>query len=132
MRIAAIIALSLAAGALGGCLERDITITTDPPGALVTLNQVEIGRTPVTTPFKWYGDYDVRLELDGCKTVHAHANIIIPPQEVPPFDMFNEMAPWTYYDHRYLHYTMEKLVLPDPEALIERAETLRAKNLQTP
>ena len=125
-------AIVLAAGGLCGCLEREMTITSEPPGALVTLNQVEIGRTPVTTPFKWYGDYDVRLELDGHKSIHTHAGINPPIQEVPPFDLFSELAPWTFRDRRYLNYKMEELVLPDEDQLIRRAEELRAKNLQPP
>ena len=130
MRAALSIAVLALAGALGGCLERDITITSDPPGVLVTLNGEEVGRTPVTTPFKWHGDYDVLLELAGYKTVRTHADINVPPQEIVPLDLFSDLAPWKVEDHRYLHYKMEKLVLPEEEELIRRAEELRARNLQ--
>ncbi|HQI29243.1 MAG TPA: PEGA domain-containing protein, partial [Sedimentisphaerales bacterium] len=42
---------------LTGCVERRLTIYTEPPGAIVTLNDQEIGVSPVTVPFNWYGDY---------------------------------------------------------------------------
>ena len=63
-----IVALSLAAAfafLCTGCIERLITVRSQPPGALVYLNDEEVGRTPVTVPFKFYGVYDVRLEHEG-------------------------------------------------------------------
>lgn len=50
---------------LAGCIERTITVTSKPAGALVYLNDEEIGRTPVTVPFTFYGVYDVRLEHES-------------------------------------------------------------------
>ncbi len=44
----------------GGCVERTVTITSEPDNALVYLNDEEIGRTPVTVSFTFYGVYDVR------------------------------------------------------------------------
>ena len=116
--------------ALGGCLRRDITVTSEPPGALVRLNDVVVGRTPVTVPFKWHGDYDVMLRMDGHETISTHANINVPWYEVPPLDLLSELAPWTYRDHRYLHYKMAPLNLPDDESLVQRAEQMRQENLQ--
>lgn len=54
-----------AALSLTGCIERLITVTSQPAGALVYLNDEEVGRTPVTVPFRFYGVYDVRLEHEG-------------------------------------------------------------------
>ena len=47
---------------LTGCIERTISITSEPSGALVHLNDDEVGRTPLTVPFTFYGVYDVRVE----------------------------------------------------------------------
>ncbi len=59
--------LALAAVCMGptGCVQRTITITSDPPHAIVWLNDEEIGRTPVTVPFTFYGKYDVRIVHEG-------------------------------------------------------------------
>ena len=130
MKVACTIALAVAAAGLGGCLERDITVTSEPAGALVFLNDVEVGRTPVTVPFTWHGDYDVMLRLDGYETISTHANINVPLHEAPPLDLLSELAPWTYHDHRYLHYKLQKLQLPDDETLIRQAEALREENLK--
>ncbi len=131
MRRAHALAVLTLAALLGGCLERDVTITSEPPGAIVVLNGKDIGRTPVTTPFKWHGDYDVVLELSGYRTVHTHAFLGPPAQEIVPLDFFSELAPWTYRDHRYLHYKLEKMELPEEAELIRRAEDMRARNLQS-
>lgn len=130
MKVACTIALAVAAAGLGGCLERDITVTSEPAGALVFLNDVEVGRTPVTVPFTWHGDYDVMLRLDGYETISTHANINVPLHKAPPLDLLSELAPWTYHDHRYLHYKLQKLQLPDDETLIRQAEALREENLK--
>ena len=50
---------------LGGCVKRTIMVTSDPEGALVWLNEREVGRTPVEVEFLYYGTYDVRLVKDG-------------------------------------------------------------------
>ena len=55
-------ALALAALALtAGCVRREIEVTSTPPGALLTLNGREIGRTPTRIEFTFDGVYDVRL-----------------------------------------------------------------------
>ena len=114
----------------GGCIEREMSITSEPAGALVFISDVEKGRTPLTVSFTWYGDYDLILRREGYKTLKTHAHINAPAHQYPPLDLFVAMAPWTVRDHRYLHFRMEELVQPTDEQLIERAETLRKRNLQ--
>jgi hypothetical protein len=46
-------AIFIAALLLGGCVERELTINTKPEGALVILNDEEIGTSPVTVSFNW-------------------------------------------------------------------------------
>jgi hypothetical protein len=50
-----------------GCVQRHITITSEPEGALVYLNNNEIGRTPITTDFTYYGNFDVQLRKEGLR-----------------------------------------------------------------
>jgi len=107
-----------------------MTITSDPPGAVVYVSNVEVGRTPVTIPFLWYGDYDVILRLEGHNTLTTHAQINMPIYEYPPFDLLSEMAPWTYRDLRYLHYKLMPLTPPNEEDLIQRAQAMEKRNLE--
>lgn len=71
----AILTLLLLPTLLTGCLERTITITSQPTGALVHLNDREVGRTPVVVPFTFYGTYTVRLEHDGVWVPDAQAAV---------------------------------------------------------
>ena len=126
MRAAATILAALTAAALaGGCVERKLTITSEPSGALVQVSDVTWGRTPVTRSFKWYGDYDIIARLDGYETVKTHRNLTPPAYEIPPLDLLSALAPWTYRDHRYVHLKLNELELTDEDVLIERAREMR-------
>jgi hypothetical protein len=53
-----------------------------------------------------------------------------PWYEVPPIDLFSELAPWTYTDKRYLHFALDPKVATSEEELIARAEELARRNLE--
>mgnify|MGYP006295135311 CR=1 FL=1 len=114
--------------ACGGCVERTMTITSDPPGALVTLSREEVGRTPVTVPFTWYADYEVILRHQGYETLKTHWQVTPPIHDVFPLDLLSELAPWTYRVERTAHFEMDKLDPPTDQELLERAEELRRRN----
>ena len=63
-------ALLLLAGVslLPGCVERRYTIRSDPPGATVIVNGEEIGPTPASKSFVYYGEREITLMLDGYET----------------------------------------------------------------
>ncbi len=123
----------LAAALLSGCVERELTITSEPAGALVFVSDREMGRTPVTFSFTWYGDYDVILrDKKGYKTLNTHAAINPPWYEVPPLDLLSHIAPWTYHDKRFLHYKLEKLEPPSDEELIKQADEMRRRTSEQP
>ena len=113
-----------------GCVEREMSITSEPPGAMVLISDVEVGRTPVTIPFTWYGDYDIILRRDGYKTLKTHADITMPIYEVPPLDLLSAIVPWTYHDNRYLHFEMEPFVKSSDDDLIERAEQMELRTAE--
>ena len=124
-----VLAVSLAIVAVvpGGCVEREMTITSKPTGALVFISDKEIGRTPVTQPFLWYGDYDIILRLEGHEALHTHREIDRPWYEMIPLDLLSAMAPWTYRDRRYLHFELSKYKAPDEAELLRRAGQFREK-----
>ncbi|MBA4119339.1 MAG: hypothetical protein C0513_01350 [Isosphaera sp.] len=87
-------AASVAAGCVlaglavgGGCARRSITVTSSPAGAMVWLNDVQVGRTPVEADFRWYGIYDVRLRLDGFEPLSTSKNTGQPWYELPGPDL---------------------------------------------
>ncbi len=111
-----------------GCVERKLTITSEPSGALVYLSSQEIGRTPVTIPFTWYADYEVILRREGYETLKDHWNVTPPGYDVPPLDLFSELAPWTYRVHKSKHFTLTRKQPVDAQELFRRAEELRIRN----
>ncbi len=124
-------ALVLAGVCLSGCVERRLKITSDPPGALVYLANDEVGRTPLTMPFTWYGDYEVILRLEGYEAKITHTNITPPIYDIPPWDLISQaFVPWTYRYNVSRHYELTPLTPPTEAELIERAMALRERNLQ--
>jgi hypothetical protein len=122
--------------ALPGCLERTISITSDPPGALVYLNDVEIGRTPVETDFAFYGTYDVRLKLEGYEAIATSREASAPIYEYPGPDLIAEAIPAKIRTRIEWHFDMQPLAYLQPDAdksaldraLLERAAELRDKS----
>lgn len=118
-------------GGLGGCLERTIRVTSDPPGALVWLNDVEIGRTPAEARFKFYGTYDVRLELAGYEPVHEGREAVAPLHEYPGPDVIASAWPGRIRNTVEWHFELEASpVSLDPGAeaeMVERARALRER-----
>ncbi len=89
-----IIGMVLAAlAAACGCVRRTITITTEPPGTLVWLNDREVGRTPVQVDFKHYGTYDVRLEHRGYEPMMTSGRANPPWWDHVGLDLFAELTP---------------------------------------
>jgi hypothetical protein len=125
LKCSALFCLALAAIGVGGCVQRQLTVTSDPPGALVQLNGQEFGRTPVTRDFTWYGTYDVELRREGSETKKTTGKVIAPWWQWVPFDLFAELLPLT--DRRQLHYTLKPATQQsvDPERMLDRAEGLR-------
>jgi len=116
-----------------GCIERKISITSEPPGAICWVNDVEIGRTPVETDFTFYGEYDVRLKLEGYEPLRTHKAAEAPIHEYPPFDFFATLAPFDFEHNEKWHFVLEQRPeeSKDPgqaeNELIERARELRGR-----
>ena len=81
--------------AVAGCVERRLTVHSEPEGALVYLNNQEVGRTPMTHGFIWYGTYDVRLRQAGYETLKTQQSIVAPWWQWVPFDFFADILPAT-------------------------------------
>lgn len=123
-------ALALCALTLTGCVERRIRVTSEPAGAIVWLNDVEIGRTPTETNFKFYGIYDVRLELEGHEPLVTTADASTPWWDFPGPDLIAEAIPgskriidWHFVLERKLDQTVSRDELE--AGMFERARTLR-------
>ncbi|MDD5064183.1 MAG: PEGA domain-containing protein [Phycisphaerae bacterium] len=111
---------------LAGCVERKLTINTDPQGAIVVLNDEEIGTSPVTTSFEWYGDYNVRISKEGFETLKTHRKLKAPWYDYFPFDFFaNCLNPKRIVDSYEWSFTLAPQTEPDRDELIRDAQKLK-------
>jgi len=119
----------LAALALAGCygqVQRTLTIESEPEGARCWLNDNEVGRTPVTVPFTWYGTYNVRLEHAGYEPLIASAKVKAPHFQWIPLDLaYETVVPGVHRDAHAFQFTMSEVQPTDVTTLRERAEGLR-------
>lgn len=121
-------AVLLTAFILGGCVERKLTIVTEPQGAVVWLNDEEIGTTPVTVNFNWYGDYRVQIEKNGYETLNTNRLLERPLHDRVGFDFFAEVLwPGRIVDEYTWDFTLEPYRQPDSAQLIEKADAMRTR-----
>ncbi len=112
--------------AVCGCVERQLTINTMPQGAVVTLNDEEIGSSPVTVSFNWYGDYNVRISKKGYETLKTHRALKGPWYDKFPFDLFAQLFnPKMILDSYEWTFDLSERREPNRAELIKSAEALR-------
>ena len=100
---------------LGGCVRRSLTITSEPPGALVYDNDALKGATPVSYDFLWYGWHRVILRKDGYERVQEHRLLRCPFYLWIPMDLVMELLPLPIRDRRTWSYPLHPLpTLPAP------------------
>lgn len=111
---------------LAGCVERRLTINTEPQGALVMLNDEEIGVSPVTTSFEWYGDYWVRINKEGYETLDTHRKLKAPWYDYFPFDFFAQIIyPGRIINSYEWTFKLAPQKQPTTEELLQDAEKLK-------
>jgi len=109
-----------------GCVRRTLTVRTEPAGARVFLNDHEVGTSPVSVDFTWYGDYDVIVRMNGYETLKTHHEIKPPWYQVPPIDFVAEiLVPFEIHDEREASFTLRPMAEIDPETLLQDAVELR-------
>jgi hypothetical protein len=109
-----------------GCVERRMTIRSDPPGALVEVDGEPIGFSPASMSFTYYAPRKIKLIHDQYETM----TVI---QEVPPpwwdnifTEFFTEnLWPWTLRDEREFFYVLEPRRPHTTEEVLQRAQETR-------
>ena len=111
-----------------GCVERRMTIRSNPPGALVYVDNYEIGAAPVSTNFTYYGTRQIRLVKDGFETLTVEQPIPPPWYEIPPLDFVTEnFVPGQIRDHRTLSYNLTPQMVVPADQLLARGEELKSR-----
>ncbi|MFN0010730.1 MAG: PEGA domain-containing protein [Phycisphaerales bacterium] len=140
MPVALRVILVLSLAALGACgrQERTISVTSEPPGAMVWVNDVQLGRTPCESDFTFFGTYDVRLTLDGYEPIATSAEADAPFHEQPGIDLVAAALPGTRRTRIEWHYVLTPAAEAGgdaniaEDALMGRAKALRERAIASP
>lgn len=109
-----------------GCVRRRMTVRSNPPGATVYLDGKEIGRTPFSTNFDFYGKREFRLVKQGYETKTIITPVRTPWYEYPGIDFVSEvLLPGKLTDHKYFEFDMYPTNVMPTHELVGRAEELR-------
>jgi hypothetical protein len=113
-----------------GRAEPTITVTSEPSGALVFANDVEVGRTPVTFDITWYGDYRFEVVKEGYERLRTHQRIYAHPAQWLGVDLFFEVfVPVTIRSNTPVHFELTPLAKISEADLVEAARKLRDETL---
>lgn len=111
---------------LYGCVERQLTINTVPSGALVELNDEQIGLSPVMVNFNWYGDYNVVIRKEGFETLKTHRELKGPWYDKFPFDFFAQcLNPKKIIDKYEWTFELEPKKEVNRDQLLQDAQNLK-------
>lgn len=114
-----------------GCVERRMTIRTNVDnqgGALVTIDDQEVGYSPVSTGFTYYADREIRLIKDGFETV-----TLVQPVRAPWWDSLlveffvENLWPLTIRDDREFRYELPPTANVSTGEVIQRGQQLRTE-----
>jgi len=128
--------LLLAALFAGGCTTRTLTITSEPSGAEVMLDNKMVGATPTTIPFRYGGANELVFWHKGFEPQVVHYDSERFFFDDAPMDFFTDLGPWHASDHQKLHVVLKKTTFKERykqdgagfrEGLAARAEMLRKR-----
>jgi len=109
-----------------GCVRRRLTVRTNPPGAQVFVDDQEIGTTPCSAAFVYYGTRKITVMKDGYKTETIFQKIPPPWYEFPLLDFVVENAvPREIRDERVVDVQLSPQELVPQQKLLDRATALR-------
>jgi PEGA domain len=121
-------ALAFALATISGCVDRRFVIESDPPGAIVYLNDKWVGPTPVDQSFTYYGKYRFVFARDGYEILTTDEKICTPWWSYFPLEFVVEsLYPGVIRDHRTIHKQLEPRQETTAQDILGRAEQLRAQ-----
>ena len=109
--------LTCLAVSLSGCTSRGLTVTSNPPGAELSINNRVIGITPMRVGFTHYGTYRIELRKKNYQTLVKEVTVNPPLYGYdPPAVIADNLIPVRLNDEIYINYVMKPLDGFDPKA----------------
>ena len=110
-----------------GCVERKLIITSEPSGARVYVDDREVGQTPVTTRFNFYGGRTFVLRKEGYRDTVEVRKVKKPFYAQPVLDAITDLGPIPLKDHQTFHFKMTPMQPVETQVLMERARRMRSQ-----
>jgi len=111
-----------------GCVHRRVTINSYPQGALVKLDGKDIGYTPASFDFTWYGTREVQLLKDGFETHTEQIDVNAPWYQKFPLDFVSDNFLGHHVtDHRQFSFQLQPKRVDMSSDVIQRAGALRSE-----
>jgi hypothetical protein len=130
-RCALIVLLAGATLLSSGCVRRRLNVRSNPPGAMVFVDNQQIGTTPCSVDFIYYGTREIRLVKPGFETLTVNQPIPMPWYQIPPIDFVSEnLIPKNIQDHRTVAFDLQPQIIVPTEQLLDRANQLRQETMQ--
>jgi len=108
-----------------------MTIRSNPSGATVFVDDQQIGTTPVSTSFRYYGTRKIKLVKPGYETHTALHTFDVPWYQVPPLDFISEnLIAREIRDERVVDFQLLPRRIVTTEELVSRASELRLSSRQ--
>ena len=128
MKKLAVLAVAIIVIAVAGCVKKSIGVRTDPPGATVFLDGLDVGASPVErVPFDFYGTRDIMVVKSGHVVERRLVEIKEPWFTRFPADIVSELLlPWNIQDRHHFYFKLEPAPPIDREAVLRNAEQTRA------
>ena len=127
MKISTRLLLIVGVIALGGCVERKLTVRSDPPGAMVYLDEQLKGYTPVTFKFHFYGHRTFRLNKRGYRTYEEVRHVEAPWWQWPVISIFADLQPFALTNAQEVDVTMEPHTDVPHEVILDRAKVMKTR-----
>jgi hypothetical protein len=116
---------------IAGCVQRRMTVISDPPGAKVIVNGHDLGAAPVDVPsnqFIYYGNYEILLLKDGYEPLLVNQGVPPPWYEWFPLDFISEnLLPHHLKDRRIFTYELQPTIEVPPAQVFQNADAQRAR-----
>jgi hypothetical protein len=122
-------------GALGesahAIVRRRLNVNSNPQGALVYVDNQQVGVTPCSVDFTYYGTREIRLIKPGFETLTVNQPIPAPWYEYLGLDFISENLVTTKIrDNRTVNYNLAPQLIVPTQELIDRGNQLRQDTLQ--
>jgi len=106
-----------------------MTVQSNPPGAMAIVDGREIGYTPASIDFTYYGTREIKLVKPGFESVNVLQKVPSPWYQKLPFDFFSDnLLPFKVTNRHEFMYNLRPSVKVREDDLLDRANALRTQS----